>query len=132
MLDISIGFAPFESEFCTLGVHIRFTERERIDVRLVLQVRQGMVDKSVGALVGTNSIYNVQQGRIRLETPVILCDLRSRMGGPFRETAFFDIFDAFLSFRVSGEITDGDTSHTNRVREHCFLLKVSHELSGLY
>jgi len=99
-LDISIGFASLESEFGALGVHVRFAKRERINVRLVLQVRQGVIDKPVGALVGTNDIHDVQQGRIRVETPVILCNLRSRMGGPFRETAFFDIFDAFLPFKI--------------------------------
>ena len=28
-------------------------------------------------------------------------------------------------------IVDGDAGHTNRVREHCFLLEVSHELSDI-
>ena len=60
MLHISIGFASFEPEFGALGVHIRFSEREWINVRFVFQVRQGVVDKSVGALVRTDGIYDVQ------------------------------------------------------------------------
>ena len=131
MLYIGIGFVSFEPEFGALGVHIRFSERERIDICLVFQVRQGVVDKPVGALVGTNGIYDVQHGRIRLETPVIFRNLGSRVGRPFRETAFFDIFDAFLLFKGSGKgIAAGEAGHANRVREYCFLLKVSDELSG--
>jgi len=85
----------------------------------------------VGALVGTDGIYDVQHGRVRLEAPVIFRNLGSRMSRPFRETAFFDIFDAFLLFKVSGEGIVGDEAgHANRVGEHCFLLKVSDELSG--
>jgi len=103
VLYIGIGFASFEPEFGALGVHIRFSKRERVDICLVFQVRQGVVDKPVGALVGTDGIDDVQQGRIRLETPVIFRNLGSRMGRPFRETAFFDIFDAFLLFKMSGE-----------------------------
>ena len=99
---IGIGFASFESELSALGVHIRLAERERINIRLVFQVCQGVVDKPVGALVGTNGIYDVQQGGIRFETPVILGNLRGRVCRPFWETAFFDIFDASLLFEVSG------------------------------
>ena len=97
---IGVGFASFEAELSALGVHIRLAECERIDIRLVFQIRQGVVDKPVGALVGTNGIYDVQQGRIRFETPVILCNLRGRVGRPFWETAFFDILDASLLFEV--------------------------------
>lgn len=102
MLYIGIGLPSFESELGALGMHIRFSERERINIRLVFQVRQGVVDKSVGAFIGTDGVYDVQQGRIGLETPVIFCNLGSRMRRPFREAAFFDIFDAFLSFKTSG------------------------------
>lgn len=104
---IGIGFASFEPKFGAFGVHIRFAERERINIRLVFQVRQGVVDKPVGALVGTDGIHDVQQGRIVLETPVIFCYLGSRMGRPFRETTFFNIFDAFLLVKISGEDDHG-------------------------
>jgi len=56
---IGIGFVSFEPEFSALGVHIRFAERERINIRLVFQVGQGVVDKPVGALVGTDGVYDV-------------------------------------------------------------------------
>ena len=102
MVHIGIGFASFEPELGALGMHIRFPERERINIRLVFQVRQGVINKPVGALIGTDGIHDVQQGRIGLETPVIFCNLGGRMRRPFRETALFDIFDAFLLFRMSG------------------------------
>ena len=102
MPHVGIGFVPFEPEFSALGVHVRFAKCERINVRLVFQVRQGMVDKPVGALVRTDSVYNVQQGCVGLETPVIFCYFWSRMVGPLREATFFDIFDAFLLLGVSG------------------------------
>jgi len=102
MPHVGIGFVPFEPEFSALCVHVRFAECERINVRLVLQVRQGVVDKPMGTLIGTDSIYNVQQGCVGFETPVVFCYFWSRVVGPLRETAFFDIFDAFLLFRVLG------------------------------
>jgi hypothetical protein len=102
MLHVGIGFVSFEPEFGALGVHVRFTERERVDIRLVFQVRQGVVDEPVGAFVGTDGIYDVQQGCVVLETPVIFSYLGSRVVGPLWETAFFDIFDAFLWYGTSG------------------------------
>jgi hypothetical protein len=131
MVHVGIGLVPFEPEFRALGVHVRFTERERVDIRLVFQVRQGVVDEPVSAFVRTDGIYDVQQGCIMLETPVIFRYLGSRMVGPLWETAFFDIFDAFLLFRMSGGgDCKHDAGHTNRVREHRLLLEMSHELSG--
>jgi hypothetical protein len=129
VLNISICLFSIEAKFCALGVHVRFAERERINVRLVLQVRQGVVDKSVCAFVGTNGINHIQQCRIRFETPVIFGYLWGGMMGPLWESALFDIFDAFLPFTISGEYdhrlgVDG----TNRVGEHCFFFKVSHKL----
>jgi len=59
MLHIYIGLFPFESELSALCVHARFAKREWINVRLVFQVRQGVVDKPVGAFVRTDSVYNV-------------------------------------------------------------------------
>lgn len=59
VLHIGISFASVEPEFGALGVHVRFAERERIDVRLVFQVRERVVDKPVGALVGTDGIDDV-------------------------------------------------------------------------
>ena len=102
VLHVGISFTPFEPEFGAFCMHIRFAECERINIRLVFQVRQGVVDKPVGALVGTDGVHDVQQGCIRLKTPVIFRYLGSRMGRPFWETTFFDIFDAFLSFKLSG------------------------------
>jgi len=100
MLHIGIGFVSFEPEFSALGMHVWLAERERIDICLVFQVRQGVVDKPVGAFVGTDGIYDVQHGCIRLETPIIFCYLGSRVVGPLWETAFFDIFDAFLLIKM--------------------------------
>lgn len=102
LLYIGIGLASFEPELSALGVHIRLAERERINIRLVFQICQGVVNKPVGALVGTDGVDDVQQGGIGVETPVILGNLRGRVGRPFRETAFFDIFNASLLFEVSG------------------------------
>lgn len=79
MPHIGVGFVPFEPEFSALGVHVRFAKCERINVRLVFQVRQGVVDKPVGALVGTDSVYDVQQGCVGLETPVIFCYFGGRV-----------------------------------------------------
>lgn len=102
MLHIGICFASLEPEFSAFGVHVRFAEREWIDVRFVLQVRQGVVDKPVCTFVGTDGIYYIQQGCVRLETPVVFCDLWSRMVGPLWEAAFLNVFDTFLLFGVSG------------------------------
>ena len=134
MFHIGIRLVSIKTEFNALGVHVRFSECERVDVSLVLQVSQGVVDESVGGFVRTDGIYHVQQGRIRLETPVIFCDLWSRVLGPLWESTLFDVFDAFLSFRMSGgDDCRWDADHTNRVGEHCFFLEVSDELSdGCY
>ena len=102
VLHVGIGFASFKTELCALCVHVRFAERERINIRLVFQVCQRVVDKPVGALVGTDGVHDVQQSRIGLETPIIFCNLGSGVIRPFRETAFFDILDAFLLFKMSG------------------------------
>jgi len=102
MPHIGVGFVPFEPEFSALGVHVRFAKGERINVRLVFQVRQGVVDKPVGTFVRTDSVYNVQQGCVGLETPVIFCYLGSRVVGPLWETTFFDILYAFLSSVLGG------------------------------
>ena len=113
-------------------MHVRFAKRERIGVRLVFQVCQRVVDKSVGAFVGADGIDDVQQGCVRLKTPVIFCYLGSGMVGPLWEAASFDILDTFLLFKVSVRVTiNSDASHTNRIREHRFLFKVPHELSDL-
>ena len=111
-------------------MHVRFAKRERIGVRLVFQVCQRVVDKPVSTFVGADGIDDVQQGCVRLKTPVIFCYLGSGMVGPLWEAASFDIFDTFLLFRMSvGVIINSDAGHTNRIREHRFLLKMSHELS---
>lgn len=99
---IGIGFVPLEPEFSPFDVHIRFTEREWIDVRLVFQVRQGVVDKPVSAFIGTNCVNDVQQSCVRFEAPIIFRYFRSRMVGPFWETTFFDVFDTFLLSKMLG------------------------------
>jgi len=41
---IGISFFSFEPEFGALGMHVRLAKHERINIRLVFQVRQGVVD----------------------------------------------------------------------------------------
>ena len=102
MFHIGVRLLSVEPKFGALSVHVRFAKCERINVRLVLQVRQRVVDEPVGAFVGTDGVHDVQQGRVVFETPVILGDLWSGMLRPLWETALFDVFNTFLSFRTSG------------------------------
>jgi hypothetical protein len=102
MFHISICLVSIEPELSALGVHVRFAKRERINVRLVLQVRQGVVDEPVCTFVGTDGIYYIQHGCVMVETPVVFCDFGGRVLGPLREAAFFNVFDAFLLSWVSG------------------------------
>lgn len=103
MLHISICLVSIEPEFSALGVHIWFAKCKRINVRLVFQVRQGVIDESVRALVGADGIYHIQQGRIGFETPIIFGDLWSRMFRPLWEAALFDVSDTPLPFKMSGK-----------------------------
>lgn len=103
MFDVGICLASIEAEFSALGVHVRFAKREWINIRLVLEVCQGVVDKPVCALVRTDSIYHVEHGCIGFETPVVFRDLWGGMVGPLWEATFFDVLNTFLELKTSGE-----------------------------
>ena len=53
-------------------------ERERVDVRLVLEARETVVHEPVRRLVTTHRVDNVKELRVRPEPPVVLRDLRRR------------------------------------------------------
>ena len=53
-------------------------ERERVDVRLILQARETVVHEPVRGLVTTHRVDNVEELRVRPEAPVVLRDLRRR------------------------------------------------------
>lgn len=59
VLHVGICLVPIKPESAAFGVHVRLAKRERINVRLVLQVRQGVVDEPVCGFVGTDGIYHI-------------------------------------------------------------------------
>lgn len=58
-------------------MHVRLAERERVDVRLVVEVREAVVHEAVRALVAAHSVENVDELRVGLEAPVLLRYRRS-------------------------------------------------------
>ena len=58
-----------------LHSHVGLPERERVDI-VRLEVRQTVIDKSMGALVAPHSVNHVKELSVGLEAPVVLRDLR--------------------------------------------------------
>lgn len=56
-------------------MHVRLAERERVDIRLVVQIRETVVDEPVRALVAPHSVKDVEQRGVSPEAPIVLGDL---------------------------------------------------------
>ena len=75
-------------------MHVRLPKREGVNVRHLIQVREGMVDESVGGLVAPNGVDDVQKRRVGRETPIVFGDLGCRFVGPAWKTTGLDFLDA--------------------------------------
>lgn len=63
-------------------MHIGLPKSERVHISLVVQVRQAMIDETMGGLVAAHGVHDVQKSGVVLEPPVILRDGRCRSGFP--------------------------------------------------
>lgn len=57
-------------------------DRERVDIGLVLEIREAVVHEPVGALVAAYRVHDVEELGVRAETPVVLSDVGRREVGP--------------------------------------------------
>lgn len=69
-------------EFCAFHRHIRFAQRERVNVGIRVEVCQAMINESMCALIASHGIYDVEERGICRETPVVLGDLRRGLVSP--------------------------------------------------
>ena len=76
-----IGNSPV---FEALHVHVRFTNCERIDVRLVVQVCQRVIHETVSRFIGANGIDDIEHVRVALEAPVVFRDFWCRFIRPVK------------------------------------------------
>lgn len=65
-------------EFRAFDVHIRLPECKWVDICLVVQICQAVVHESVGAFVAPDSVDDIQQLCIVIQTPIVLGDFWSR------------------------------------------------------
>ena len=109
--DIALRLVPFKSggvqnshsrhtkhllNLSTFDMHIWFTECERIDVGIRVEVGQAVIDKTVGCFIGSHRVNNVEEFSILWKAPVIDSNLRSRHIGPT------DVVDNFPEFMHRG------------------------------
>ena len=52
-------------------MHVRLPEREGVDVRGRVQVRETVVHESVGGFIRPDSIQNVEELRVWTQTPIV-------------------------------------------------------------
>jgi hypothetical protein len=69
--DIVLRFRTIELDLRTLNVHVRLTQRERIDVGFRVQVRQAVVDEAMRGLVRPHGIENIEKLRVLRKSPII-------------------------------------------------------------
>lgn len=63
-------------------MHIRLAKGKWIDISGRIEVSQAVVDESMGRLVRPDSVENVKEFGIRIQTPVINRDFWSGLVGP--------------------------------------------------
>ena len=113
LLDVFFGFVPLEADeqehqrrvgrtmrdsdlpdLLALDVHVGLTECERVDVRLVVQVRKTVIHEPVSDLIAPHGVDDVEHLGVRLQPPVILGNLWCGVVGPSGDATSLEVLDA--------------------------------------
>ena len=81
-------------------MHIRLAQRERVDVRVVIQVREAVIDEAVRDLVAAYGVDDVNHLRVGFESPIVLGNLGCGVVYPAGNTSGFEVFNAPRTRRV--------------------------------
>jgi hypothetical protein len=85
--NLSNRYSP---RFVTLDMHIRFLQRERVDI-IPLQIGKSMIDESVGTLIRTDGVNDFEEVCVWFEAPVVDGDGRCWEVFPFWEPSIFNV-----------------------------------------
>ena len=98
------GVCRYVPDTGALGRHVRLSEREGVDVRLVLQTGEAVVHEPVRALVAADGVDDVEELCVGAEAPVVLCDLGRREVSPAGLSACEGLISCF-KYVPRGETT---------------------------
>lgn len=92
-LHVFLRLCTIELNLASFNMHVRLPEREGVDVRGRVQVRETVIHESMGGFIRPDSIQNVEKLRVWTQTPIVDGNFWSFEISPFRNFSVFQVCD---------------------------------------